>query len=316
MPRNECFYVVQCGSYGGYSNSMSLSQKQIILVTGKGGVGKSTVAAALALRETQKGRKTLLVELGDDSFYEPFFNLQKLNYEPQQIAPNLFVAIWDAEHCLREYVLHFLKIERLYKIFFDNRVMRTFIRAAPAVSELAILGKVTSNFRHHGPPMPFDLVVVDAYATGHFLALLRAPKGLSEAVRSGPFGEQSAGIMNTLLNPEVTGFVIVALAENLPVVETEELWRALKTEFGIEAEVICNRILETQIAEEKLTEVSNSKKYQSLFSFTVYLQYILKRQRESLARLAQLPKKFMGVRQSLEHLKGLPLAQDIAKDLA
>ncbi len=192
-------------------------------------MGKSTVAAGIAFRESQKGRKTLLVELGEESFYKPFFDLEKISYEPQEISPKLFIAIWDVEHCLREYALHFLRVERLYSIFFENRIMRTFMKAAPAVSELAIFGKVTSNYRHHGPPLPYDVVVIDAYATGHFLALLRAPKGLSEAVRSGPFGEQSASIMNALLNPDVTGYVIVTLAEMLPTVETAELWNNLKS---------------------------------------------------------------------------------------
>jgi anion-transporting ArsA/GET3 family ATPase len=291
---------------------VNFSQKQIILVTGKGGVGKSTVAAGIAYKEATKGRKTLLVELGEESFYKPFFDLPHISYEPRQLVPNLFVAIWDVEHCLREYVLHFLKVERVYKIFFENRVMRTFINAAPAVSELAILGKVTSNYRHHGPPLPYDLVVVDAHATGHFLALLRAPKGLSEAVRSGPFGEQSASIMNALLNPEITGYVIVTLPEILPVVETEELWSALKNEFGLEAQVICNRTLSIPVTAEETASLQTSE---PVHHFLNYLNYIRNRQSEALARLSKFF-SFQKVSQSLDHLKGLALAADISEDLS
>ncbi len=293
---------------------MGASQKQIILVTGKGGVGKSTVAAAIALRESSAGRKTLLVELGDESFFQPFFGLSGISYEPQQIAPKLYVAIWNVEHCLREYVLHFLKVESLYRIFFENRVMKTFINAAPAISELAILGKVTSNYRNHGPPLPYDVVVVDAYATGHFLALLRAPKGLSEAVRSGPFGEQSTAIMNALLNPEVTGYTIVTLPEMLPVMETEELHSQLKNEFGVDAEIVCNRVLETSQKEEDLIRLSGQTKI--LRPFMSYLAYILHRQKESLERVSKIPAKLYQARQSLTSLTGFSLAKEISEDIS
>jgi anion-transporting ArsA/GET3 family ATPase len=292
---------------------MGASQKQIILVTGKGGVGKSTVAAAIAVRESNAGRKTLLVELGDESFFQPFFDLSEISYEPQQIAPKLFVAIWNVEHCLREYVLHFLKVERLYRIFFENRVMKTFINAAPAISELAILGKVTSNYRNHGPPLPFDVVVVDAYATGHFLALLRAPKGLSEAVRSGPFGQQSTAIMNALLNPEVTGYTIVTLPEMLPVMETEELYANLKNEFGVDAEIVCNRILEIPQSENDIRKLTGETK--TLRPFLNFLAYVLHRQKESLERVSKIPAKLFKVRQSLTSLKGTSLAREVSEDL-
>jgi len=284
-------------------------------VTGKGGVGKSTIAAAIASREAEIGRKTLLVELGEESFYKPFFDLPVISYEPQKISPNLYVAIWDVEHCLREYVLHFLKVERLYKIFFENRVMRTFINAAPAVSEIAILGKVTSNYRHHGPPLPYDVVIVDAYATGHFLALLKAPKGLSEALKSGPFGDQSRAIMKTLLNPEVTGYVIVTLAEGLPTTETEELWKNLKSDFGIEAQIVCNRLLKTPLQDETLKKMLSDSSIKSTRPFLKYLNYVLERQREYFERVKKIKTKVTPIYQSLKHIKGLSLAREISQDL-
>ncbi|MBV2169811.1 MAG: AAA family ATPase, partial [Bdellovibrio sp.] len=169
-------------------------KQEIHFVTGKGGVGKSVVAAALALKKSREGKKVLLVELGDQSFYKDFFDLPAVGYQPTAIAPNLSLALWTGEACLQEYARHFIKVESLAKLFFENAVMKAFINVAPALPELAIMGKVTSGPRKHGPALPFDCLVVDAFATGHFVALLEAPKGMAQAVQFGPMGEQSRSI--------------------------------------------------------------------------------------------------------------------------
>jgi anion-transporting ArsA/GET3 family ATPase len=227
--------------------AMSLPAKiEIHFITGKGGVGKSTVAAGLALKKSLTGKKTLLVELGHQSFFQDFFNIPSVGYKPLKLRENLDLALWSGQECLHEYALHLLKIESLYRLFFENPVSRALINVAPALPELAILGKVTSGPpRYVGPTLPYDCLVVDAYATGHFLALLRAPKGLAEAVKYGPMGEQSRSIDRVIRDPEVCSYYVVTLPEEMPVLEALELSSSLKQEFEIEAIQILNKTFPT-----------------------------------------------------------------------
>nr|BFD61162.1 ArsA family ATPase [Bdellovibrio sp. CKG001] len=253
-------------------------KQEIHFVTGKGGVGKSILAAALALKLSQEGKKTLLVELGDQSFFKDFFGVPQVGFQPTSIRPNLSLALWTGEACLQEYARHFIKVESLAKLFFENAVMRAFINVAPALPELAILGKVTSGPRKHGPPLPFDCVVVDAFATGHFIALLEAPKGMAEAVQFGPMGEQSRSIDAHLRNPEICKYHIVTLPEELPLKEADELISRLKAEFSIAPELILNKMMETSVSEGELQAVQNEGG--DLAKFAEYLESHIQRQKQ------------------------------------
>lgn len=258
-------------------------KQEIHFVTGKGGVGKSVVAAALALKKSQEGKKVLLVELGDQSFYKDFFGLPQVGFQPVEIKPGLSLALWTGESCLQEYARHLIKVEALAKLFFENAVMRAFINVAPGLSELAILGKVTSGPRQHGPPLLFDCLVIDAFATGHFLALMRAPKGMAQAVQFGPMGEQSRGIDACLRNPELSHYHIVSLAEELPLKESVELMEELRKEFQIEPSLIMNKILQVPVTDAELAEAENEDS--DLGRFAQYLRLQKSHQEELLKKI-------------------------------
>ncbi len=221
--------------------SSKRGKPEIVFVTGKGGVGKSVVAAALALRAARSGRKTLLVEFGRQSFYERLLDLPPGTGEyPGQ--PGLEFARWDEEACLREYVGHYLPVARAADLFLGNRVIRALIRAAPTLKELALIGKATGPHRLRWARTDHELMVIDAFSTGHFLALLRAPRGINEAAPVGPVGRQTRTILEVLRDPAKCRFVVVALAEELPVTEALELHEAIATETGQHARLICNKI--------------------------------------------------------------------------
>jgi anion-transporting ArsA/GET3 family ATPase len=222
--------------------------QKITFVTGKGGVGKSVVAASLALRKAQQGKSVLLVELGDQSFYADFFNLPNVGYDPINLRENIDLSLWSGATCLREYALHLIKVESLMKLFFENKIMRTFINIAPALPELAIVGKITSGHRQVGPPMHYDEIIVDTYATGHFLALLRAPRGMAEAIKFGPMGDQTRKIQAVLLNPEYTSIELVTLPEELPIVEAQELNEQITKEFGFMPRLWINKCFGKSLA--------------------------------------------------------------------
>jgi hypothetical protein len=295
---------------------MGAERQKIILVTGKGGVGKSVIAAGLAHRLSRQNKKVLLVEMGDSSFYQDFFGLREVGQSPARIETNLEVSKWSTETCLREYVLHYVKVETLYRMFFENRVMKTFIRAAPTVSEIALLGKLTSGLRHVGPPLNYDYIVVDSYATGHFLALLRAPKGLSEAVNAGPIGQQTESIYKILMDPEVCSYKIVTLPESLPTSETLELFSQLKSEFKVKPQIICNKIWQLPITKNELTSLIASEVDDGSRGFAKYLTFVHERQEKYIPQLVALDPNMQKIPLITDSKSPLDLISKIGSELS
>lgn len=249
----------------------------IHLITGKGGVGKSAVAAALGWQLASAGRKTLLVELGERSYYRHVFGAD-IGATPVSINTHLSVTRWEGEACLRDYLQHLVKLEQVVKLFFDNKVMRALVHAAPALKELALLGKITSGVRRVGSALPFDEIVVDAYATGHFRALWRAPVGMAEAIPFGPMGEQSRSITRVLKNPAETTFYVAMIPEEMPVTEGLELARDIQSEIEQTPKIVLNRWLESPLKAEQLQPFAGH-------DFAAYLGQLLDRQEGALAQI-------------------------------
>lgn len=238
------------------ANLQSFTARPYVFVSGKGGVGKSLVAAALAAGAAESGRRTLLVETGDRSYFRDFLELSEVDHVPRSSGLGFDLAIWSGESCLREYVLHLLKLERIYKIFFENKVMKALVNVAPGLGEIAILGKVTSGVRRVGPPMNYDTIVVDMPATGHALAMFRTPKGMADAIQIGPIAQHSGEIDRLLRDPAVSGLVVVTLLEELPIAETEEFVNRVTAEFKMPVQVVANRQLDLPLSEGELTAIS------------------------------------------------------------
>ncbi len=262
------------------------ADKRIVFVSGKGGVGKSLIAAGLARELARSGRKTLLAEIGETSYYQDFWGLPQVGHVPTRTPEGFDLALWSGETSLREYVLFYLKMERLYSLFFENKVMRALVNVAPGLAEIAILGKVTSGLRKVGPPLDYDTIVVDSYATGHALALFQAPKGMREAIGFGPMGHHSREIEQILRDPKLTAYLVVTLLEELPVTETLEFRLALERQVGVLADVVANKVVEAPVTREEMDVIANANPG-GLGEFADYLRALDKRQEKYLDQLVK-----------------------------
>lgn len=216
---------------------------KIHFFTGKGGVGKSTLALSKALHLSgQEGARTLLVEFSQFNTLGRHLG-QNVGFEPQLYQSNLFVATWDGEDCLREYVRHSVKIRFIFEIFLRTQSMSALIKAAPALRELSFLGYLTSHFRNIEPQLDYDHIVVDAPATGHFISCLQIPEALLDITDRGPMGEHCRGIIEVLKDSTKTQIYNVCLPEPLVLQEQQELQQVLSSDFGVSPRVILNQSL-------------------------------------------------------------------------
>jgi len=157
--------------------------------------------------------------------------------------PRIGIARWDVESSLREYISHYLMFKAAADRVLNNTVIKALVAAAPSLAELAILGKLTAPMRHGWYKREIDVLVVDAYATGHFLALLRAPRGLSQTAASGAMHRHTTAMTRLLGDPAICEYRLVTMAEELPVAEACDTARAIRQETGTAPTLYCNRLI-------------------------------------------------------------------------
>jgi len=217
-----------------------LLDRKLVFVTGKGGVGKTTVAAALALLASQQGRRTLVGEVDAKGNLADFYEVPPTSFQAREVAPNLFAMSMHTEESLKEYLRLQLKVPFVARMGPLARTFDFVAQAAPGVKEVLIIGKFLWEVRERH----YDLVVVDGAATGHAVALLAAPQGIRDLVKVGLVREQTGWMLDILGDPAQTGAVIVASPEEMPVNETIELAGRITAETNVNlACVIVNRVL-------------------------------------------------------------------------
>ncbi len=215
------------------------------MVTGKGGVGKTTVAAALGLLSARRGRRTVVCEVAEQERLAGLFGARDIGHGELELAPGLFAVSIQPERAMHEWLRHQLHSGALAGLLGHSRLFGYLTAAAPGVSELVTVGKVwdLAQQQRRTGGSPFDTVIMDAPATGHALALLRAPRTYANIARVGPIGRQ-AGQIDDFLRSDQTGVLCVALAEEMPVTETVELEERLAEDLGIEVrQVVANGVL-------------------------------------------------------------------------
>ena len=218
----------------------ALLDRKLLFVTGKGGVGKSTIAASLALLAAEQGKRTLVCEVDAKGNLADFYEAGETAFEARELQPGLWAMSMDTEESLKEYLSLQLKIPLLGRI---GPVARTFdfiANAAPGVKEILTIGKLAWEVKEQH----YDLVVVDSVASGHIVGQLTAPQGINELVSVGMVRHQTQWMLDILTDPAQTGVVIVAAPEEMPVTETLELADRLKAETKVDlAAVVVNRVL-------------------------------------------------------------------------
>ena len=217
-----------------------LLDRRLVFVTGKGGVGKSTVAAGLALLAAQRGKRTLVCEVDAKGNLSAFYETGPTRFKERQIEPNLWAMSMDTEESLKEYLSINLRLPVMARIGPLARIFEFVATAAPGVKEILTVGKLTYEVRENN----YDLVVVDASPTGHIVGQLAAPEAINELVSVGLVRSQTGWMLDILGDKERTGLVIVATPEEMPVNETIELSERVEQETSVGlAAIVVNRVL-------------------------------------------------------------------------
>ncbi len=222
-----------------------LLNRRLLFFTGKGGVGKSTVTAATALLAAERGKRVLLVEVDAKGNLTALFEHAPVGFEPREVFPGVFAMQMDTEASLREY----LKVQAHVPVFGRlGPLARAFdfvANAAPGVKEILTVGKVCWELRESlEGRAPWDLIVVDAAATGHVVGQLDAPRAIQELVQVGPVRNQTDWMVELLADPSLTALNVVTAPEEMPVNETIDLVARARTELAVPlGAVIVNRVL-------------------------------------------------------------------------
>ncbi len=233
-----------------------LRDRRLIYVTGKGGVGKTTVAAAIGLAAAEAGRRTIVCEVAEQDRVSRAFRREGVTAETEaQLAENLWAITIDPTAAMREWLAKQLGGGAPLRLMTRSHAFQYFVAAAPGAKELITIAKVwelAQLSRWDAKNRTYDLVVVDAPASGHGLAMLTTPRTFGEIARVGPIRRQAGKIQDLLGDPERTGYVAVALPEEMPVVETLELGRKLPDAVGLGLEaIIVNGVWPERFSEDE-----------------------------------------------------------------
>jgi anion-transporting ArsA/GET3 family ATPase len=242
----------------------SLLDLRLVFVTGKGGVGKTTTAAALAQLAARRGKRVLACEVDAKGDLASLFEAAPTDFAGREVVPGVHVMSMDTEASLREYLKLNLRVPVVGRLGPVAKAFDFVATAAPGVREILTVGKLCYEVRERN----YDLVVVDAAASGHIVSQLAAPQAINDLVKVGLIRTQTGWMLDILSDPARTGLVVVTTPEEMPVNETLELVGRVGAETTVQlSAVVVNRVLpelfgrhEEQVFEEMFAHVDELSK--------------------------------------------------------
>jgi anion-transporting ArsA/GET3 family ATPase len=305
----------------------TLLDRRLIFVTGKGGVGKTTVAAALGVAAARAGRRVLVCEVADQERLAAAYGIPPAGFSEVEVGPGLSAFSVNPDDAIEEWLHYQLRSRTLAGLLGGSRIFQYLAAAAPGLAEMVTVGKVweLAQLERKTPSAaPYDLVIVDAPATGHGLALLRAPRTFGEIARVGPINRQAGIVDGFIRDPAATAVVAVALAEEMPVSETLDLERRLRDELGLGLErVFVNAVLPDRLSGAEAEAIAaaaprddSSAPARAALGAALAAHETARAQRSQLARLRRgLDTKAATLPHLLTHDVGREEIERLARDL-
>lgn len=243
-------------------NGVSPLSKRLLVVTGKGGVGKSTISAGLGVVAASRGLSTIVAEVAERTDVARLFGVEP--GEPLQeieLMPRLHHVSINRREATEEYLREETRGPLPAAILSRSRAFELFVAATPGLAELLTIGKafeLTRRPRRMTHGVMYDLVILDGPASGHASALLQAPRTFAGVARVGPVAKQAREIDETLCDHKHTGVVLVTTGEQMAVSETLELRSALsKLGMSVDA-VIENEAMGQRLNAKELARLANA----------------------------------------------------------
>ena len=271
----------------------SVSLRQIVFVTGKGGTGKSTISTAIGLAAANSGLETMLIETHGASQIAARFGRSSDHYETRFLAPRLRGLSLTPEACVKDFVIRQVRFSSIYRVVFRNRIMGPFMDAVPGLPDLIQLGKIYDVAEGlSGTEKKPDVIVIDAPATGHGLTMLQSPLAMMQMTSSGPLHANAASIHEVFSDRRRMTIILTSLPTPLAVNETIELYERLGEYQQLVSLCILNQTLPTPSASqepmggvERSGEPPPDPHLQEALILTERWRHLASRQTEAIARL-------------------------------